>query len=443
MFFRTIVEQSMLKEKLVQSESYLRQREVEVVDCKDSMARLNDTIQNMLKEKEFVNKHISDLEQRLAQHQQSEFEALQKAKELMEMLDNVKYDRDSIRTSEENKKKEITSLEDKIKQLKSENLEKIKKLGKELDEQYGLKIKAAEEEYKQYQLDHAHLKSQLDKAVREKKAAENETLRIMRAAESDQSAPSIMVAELNKKLTYISTEKFDLEKQCENMKSAMKRSQIQFDQERETLNEQLSETNKKVVRLEKEIAEVRASKERVHQEFDILNKKCFDLHVLKEEQEKQLKDYVALIEEFDEQKRFYLQQIDVANKRADDKADYIKLLLAKEADLLKDKKELHISMDRMNIEMDRVKRELEGQKRFSSSGIFQSVDPRKVLTSDQPYFDILLSNSTRTRKKVFNEPYGFSSPTADEDDLAEKELSASRRRRKREKKKHIQSDPTV
>lgn len=98
---------------------------------------------------------------------------------------------------------------------------------------------------------------------------------------------------------------------------------------------------------------------------------------------------------------------------------------------MRERKDLLLQRDRAALELERHKREVQTAKRDSK---FQSVDPQKVLSMDNAYFDILLSSSQRSRSKPTIDDamyYNSTLPTNDEEDADSASLHKTRRKKKK------------
>lgn len=120
-------------------------------------------------EKNKILHEISQMEQRIVAYQQSEFEALQKVKETMELLETTKLERDTARTAIKNKEQEIERLEEKNKKLSNDYSERFKKLSSHFQEKHKESLQALEDQLKILQIENGHLKSDVDRLKREKK----------------------------------------------------------------------------------------------------------------------------------------------------------------------------------------------------------------------------------------------------------------------------------
>lgn len=303
------------------------------IECKEKANIISDHFETVLQEKEAMLKQMADMEQRIVNHQQAEFEALQKAKEFMEQIDQVKFERDSIKSTEEARRKEVEQMESKVKKIKIEYSDKLKSLRAQLNNQYEQSALLLREECRKVETENVQLKNQLDRAVREKKTAEAEAAKVIKSAESEMSTPSV-VSSLSKKMTLLSEERDEMERMYDQLRGSAKRQQIQWEQERENMNNQVTEAQKKAKKLEREIDTLRESKDRHIAEYDKVNKLFHDMQMEKEDLDRKLREKSVDYEKLQRQVAETRNEAERLQKRNEEIAIKITLLVKEKSEHL-------------------------------------------------------------------------------------------------------------
>lgn len=430
------------RDRYLQQEKTYKRMEFDVQEYRERIKSLDSDVIRLQGEREKLLRDISDQEQRLINHQTSEFEALQKVEQSAEMIENLRVEKEGTRKQNENYRQEIDRLEKKIKKMTEEHADKCRQLVIETHEKDQYTISSLREEIRQLQMESAHTKSQIERAEREKKNAEEEVNKIIKAAESDHVANPHMIAELNRKIQFANTERDEAERMYENLRSAQKRATLQWEQEREQLHVQISEHSKRVIKMERELHDERENNKRLARELDTVQKAIQNLQFEKQDQERSLKekitelvethkfqlhdltrrmheseskifqaekDYQMMIlkneeletkyrtaseklgqlakertelarysEEMEKECMRTRHQLEMTKSRAEQNANTVRSLLDKEADLLRERKELHLQVDRKNMELERSFRDRETLARRMN-------DLNKSGTSAYPY----------------------------------------------------------
>jgi chromosome segregation ATPase len=122
--------------------------------------------------------------------------------------------------------------------------------------------------------------------------AEQDVLKIIKAAETDHITSPTMIAELNRKISSANQERDEAERMFESQRSTMKRLTLQWEQEREQLNTQITETMKRLYKAEKDLQEERDSNKRIAKELDIVQKKLQNCEFEKQDQDRSYRDRI-------------------------------------------------------------------------------------------------------------------------------------------------------
>ena len=359
-------------------------------------------------EKNKILHEIGQMEQRIVAYQQSEFEALQKVKDTIELLETTKLERDSARTAAKNKEQEIERLEEKNKKLTSDYNERYKRLSTHFQDKHREAVSSLEDQVKLLQMENGHLRSDMDRLQREKKTSENELVKVIKAAETEQLNSPFVVNELNQQITNLTNERDESERMYERLRNSQKRTQQQWEQEREQLHAKYTEAQKRMLSLEGDVEEQRQYNLRLTEQITRVEQQCQNLKFEKEDVERSLresiknqqetssnevrdlkrklahtleeynkaesrihqlsirqqkdqivwKEEVSKLKEKKDKEVFDLTSIvEQLTRRNQEMEGKIKLLLKKEEELLNHKKDLHIRTDKLTIYLERMKRE--------------------------------------------------------------------------------------
>lgn len=231
----------------------------------------------LLQEREALVRQASEMEQRVLEHQQSEFEALQKAKSVMEDLENIRLELESVRINDEDHRKEIQRLEVKLKETRTNLFEREQLLLKSSEVQNVMLYRSLEDELKTVQEEVVVLKANLDKTKREKDAAVRELDKIVKSIEAEHSSSTSLVEELTGKMAAITRERDAVLIQCERLKSSSKTMRMEMEQEIERLTIQLSDIVKLNQSLETNMVKANEERKSALKQYDVMHKQYQEL----------------------------------------------------------------------------------------------------------------------------------------------------------------------
>src|SRR5690606_38010710 len=135
--------------------------------------------------------------------------------------------RDRLLTADQNNKKEIERLEQKIKQMNIEFRNKSNLLEKQFQDTHKAKVDALEKELKFVSSECALLKNEVERAKRDKRNAELEVERIIKAASQDHVAPSHVITDLSNKVKIANAERDEADRMVRELTNNQKRLHLQ------------------------------------------------------------------------------------------------------------------------------------------------------------------------------------------------------------------------
>jgi len=265
----------------------VRKKELEISQLEDQLQVCRNELDALTREKQVLLRQNGEAEERVARHQQHEFVALQRVKDLTDQLDATTLDLNTLKQSEANKRQEIQNLEQKIQQLQRENTEKERQVKEELQTQFSAERTRLQDDVSRLQVTRIQLEEQIKRAEREKIHAEQEVQRIIRAAESEHITPPKLVSDLTRKLAIASNERDEAERMYEQLRNSTKRQHTQWEQDREHLTAQAQQYQKRMQHAERQLAQTTDELEQSKRDLANVERQLQDVQYERDEMERQ------------------------------------------------------------------------------------------------------------------------------------------------------------
>lgn len=268
-------------------EGLIRKKELEVSVLEDQLQMCRNEIDILTREKQVLLRQNGEAEERVARHQQHEFVALQRVKELTDQLESATLELSTLRSSESSKRNEIQNLEQKIQQLQRENTDKERIVKEELQSLFNAERIRLNDDINKARVSLLQLEEKLSRTEREKQHAEQEVQRIIRAAESEHITPPKLISDLTRKLAIACNERDEAERMYEQLRNSSKQHHTQWEQEKDHLFSQSQQYQKRMQFAERELERITDELEQVKRDLAVSQRHVQELTYEKEENERQ------------------------------------------------------------------------------------------------------------------------------------------------------------
>jgi chromosome segregation ATPase len=181
---------------------------------------------------------------------QKEIENVQKVQELTEQTQEALYERDTVAQQQKNLLVQVDQLQKEKDELVYQWRETVRLQVESVQSKAMLEKRSLCESLQQLETKYAEAMVQLDRAVREKRAAESELDKLIQHLPQETSRWEQTVEELYSKLRVVEREKHEATHQCERMHLKLQKGQAEWEQERRSLLERCEEQYRRVRGLE-------------------------------------------------------------------------------------------------------------------------------------------------------------------------------------------------
>jgi chromosome segregation ATPase len=221
-------------------------------------------------ESETVKAVNKNLERKVELFEKKELEWLEKEQLQTHELEEARYERDVALKREQTLLKEIDQLTKKCLEQPKMYQEKNEVIIQTLKSQFNVERRRFCEETGKLEELCASLQSQIDRAMREKRAAESELEKLLIHIPAETNRFEVVLEELNSKFRASERDKYDAMQKLETLQLRLNQNQNQFDTERNQANEKLEDTYRRLRRLESEIGDCKKSEIQLQEKITIL-----------------------------------------------------------------------------------------------------------------------------------------------------------------------------
>jgi chromosome segregation ATPase len=263
---RALTDLSERYKEILRESSYAAQREKQLLR---EIEEKHDLIEEM-KEKQEEKKHsyeiihdeseklksiIKGLERKVQLFERKEIEFLSKSQQQTHELEEALYERDVATKREQTLLKEIDTLAQKSLDQPRLYQEKHDLAIQSMKSQFTTERRTFCEEVAKLEMLVASLQTQVDRAMREKRAAESELDKITAHLPAETNRLEVTIEELHSKFRASERDKHDAIQKLEHLYNKYQKEQHQYDTERRQSNERLEEAYRRIRSMEREVDE--------------------------------------------------------------------------------------------------------------------------------------------------------------------------------------------
>ncbi|KAI8803195.1 hypothetical protein BJ742DRAFT_909104 [Cladochytrium replicatum] len=197
------------------------------------------------------------MEKKITQLETKVVDTFQEAQKSIEKGEDAKLERDKALLREEQAQREIKRLSSKLQEISAKSREKYEQEIAALRAQFVGEKKRMAEDISKLELSHAQMQSQMDRAIREKRAVESELSKISKSFPLESERLHNLMEELNEKLRMCERERAEATQRYESLHQKYSREQNRYEKDREIISAKGEEFYRRVRRLEQELQEAK------------------------------------------------------------------------------------------------------------------------------------------------------------------------------------------
>ncbi|NWS73451.1 SCLT1 protein, partial [Crotophaga sulcirostris] len=215
--------------RLQQTQSSIKQLE----------ARLRVTVQEaeqLRTERTALEKQVGELQTKCTNLEREKFDAVAKVQDCIQLLEEANLQKSQALFGEKQKEEEIKKMKEEMSQLAEDTAARIRKAVSSAKKQYNVQISRLTEELSALQMEYGEKQGQLERAVREKRAVEEELGKIYREDRGRES-DNRKLEQLHQKYLLAETTKGDLQLSLQTTQNKLKQLEMNSEEEKSRCQE--------------------------------------------------------------------------------------------------------------------------------------------------------------------------------------------------------------
>ncbi|NXV43866.1 SCLT1 protein, partial [Uria aalge] len=350
-------------------------------------ARLSVTVQDaeqLRTERTALEKQIRELQTKYANLEREKYDAVAKVQDCIQLLEEANLQKSQALFGEKQKEAEIKQMKDEMSQLAEDTAARIRKAVDSAKKQYNVQISRLTEELSALQMECGEKQSQIERAIREKRAVEEELEKVYREDRGHES-DSRRLEQLHQKYLLAETTKGDLQLSLQTTQNKLKQLEMNSEEEKSRCQEAISKLQSILDSEREKSAFVSEQRLKLQQENEQLQKEMEGLRKLAIEAQQKAKIKISTMEhEHAVKEHGYearLKEMEDTSQKST--AELRRLLVAQQKATNRWKEETKNLTETTEARISKLKSELSQQKLRSQELISQLEMANEKVTEDE------------------------------------------------------------
>ncbi|XP_009702152.1 PREDICTED: sodium channel and clathrin linker 1 [Cariama cristata] len=349
--------------------------------------RLHVTVQDaeqLRTERTALEKQIGELQTKYANVEREKYDAVAKVQDCIQLLEEANLQKSQALFGEKQKEEEIRKMKDEISQLAEDTAARIRKAVDSAKKQYNVQISRLTEELSALQMECGEKQGQIERAIREKRAVEQELDKIYREDRGHESL-NRKLEQLHQKYLLAETVKADLQLSLQTTQNKLKQLEMNSEEEKSRCQEVTSKLQSILDSEREKSAFVSEQRLKLQQENEQLQKEMESLRKLAIEAQQKAKIKISTMEhEHAVKEHGYearLKEMEDTSQKST--AELRRLLVAQQKATNRWKEETKSLTETTEARISKLKSELSQQKLRSQELISQLETVNEKVTEDE------------------------------------------------------------
>ncbi|XP_009889726.1 PREDICTED: sodium channel and clathrin linker 1 [Charadrius vociferus] len=350
-------------------------------------ARLRVTVQDaeqLRTERTALEKQIRELQTKYANLEREKYNAVAKVQDCIQLLEEANLQKSQAVFGEKQKEEEINKMKDEMSQLAEDTAARIRKAVDSAKKQYNVQISRLTEELSALQMECGEKQGQIERAIREKRAVEEELEKIYREDRGHES-DNRKLEQLHQKYLLAETTKGDLQLSLQTTQNKLKQLEMNSEEEKSRCQEAISKLQSILDSEREKSAFVSEQRLKLQQENEQLQKEMEGLRKLATEAQQKAKIRISTMEhEHAVKEHGYearLKEMEDTSQKST--AELRRLLAAQQKATNRWKEETKNLTETTEARISKLKSELSQQKLRSQELVSQLELANEKLTEDE------------------------------------------------------------
>ncbi|XP_009564484.2 sodium channel and clathrin linker 1 isoform X2 [Cuculus canorus] len=387
--------------RLQQTQSSIKQLE----------ARLCVTVQDteqLRTERTALEKQIGELQTKYANLEREKCDAVAKVQDCVQLLEEANLQKSQALFGKKQKEEEIEKMKEEMSKLAEDTAARIRKAVDSAKKQYNIQISRLTEELSALQMECGEKQSQLERAIREKKAVEEELEKVYKE-ERGRESDNRKLEQLHQKYLLAESMKGDLQLSLQTTQNKLKQLEMNSEEEKSRCQELISKLQSVLDSEREKSAFVSEQRLKLQQEKEQLQKEMEGLRKLATEAQKKAKIKISTMEhEHAVKERGYearLKEMEDTSQKST--AELRRLLVAQQKATNQWKEETKSLTETTEARISKLKSELNQQKLRSQELISQlemanekAVEDEKLMMDYREYISSLQRRLSQAEQRA-------------------------------------------
>nr|XP_009918053.1 PREDICTED: sodium channel and clathrin linker 1 isoform X2 [Haliaeetus albicilla] len=277
------------------SDKRLQQMQSSIKQLETRLRVTVEDAEQLRTERTALEKQIGELQTKYANLEREKHEAVAKLQDCIQLLEEANLQKSQALFGEKQKEEEIKTMKDEMSQLAEDTAARIRKALDSAKKQYNVQISRLTEEISALQMECGEKQGQIERAIREKRAVEEElekTYREDRGHESD----SRKLEQLHQKYLLAETTKGDLQLSLQTTQNKLKQLEMNSEEEKSRCQEVICKLQSILDSEREKSAFVSEQRLKLQQENEQLQKEMEGLRKLAIEAQQKAKIKISTME---------------------------------------------------------------------------------------------------------------------------------------------------
>ncbi|XP_010305913.2 sodium channel and clathrin linker 1 isoform X1 [Balearica regulorum gibbericeps] len=349
--------------------------------------RLRVTVQDaeqLRTERTALEQQIRELQTKYANVEREKYDAVAKVQDCIQLLEEANLQKSQALFGEKQKEEEIKKMKDEMSQLAEDTAARIRKAVDSAKKQYNVQISRLTEELSALQMECGEKQGQIERAIREKRAVEEELEKIYREDRGHES-DNRKLEQLHQKYLLAETAKGDLQLSLQTTQNKLKQLEMTSEEEKSRCQEIICKLQSILDSEREKSAFVSEQRLKLQQENEQLQKEMEGLRKLAVEAQQKAKIKISTMEhEHAVKEHGYearLKEMEDTSQKST--AELRRLLVAQQKATNRWKEETKNLTETTEARISKLKSELSQQKLRSQELISQLEMANEKVTEDE------------------------------------------------------------
>ncbi|XP_069782090.1 sodium channel and clathrin linker 1 [Narcine bancroftii] len=354
------------------SDKQLQQLQTAITQCEARLQAATQVAEKLQKEKYSFELQIGKLQEKYAQAEDEKYEAVAKVRDSMQLLEEANLQKDQVLLRERQKEEEVVKMKEAINHLIQEATAQTKKEVENVRKQSNVQIFRLTEELTAVQMKCEDKQGQIERALREKRAVEEELEKIYRNGSGNEE-DCRKIDELHQRCLNAERSKDDLQITLQAAQNKIRKLEMNQEEELSRCKEMIQKQQTSLENIREDCDTVSEERLRLQKEKEQLRKEMEELKKVSLDVQRKARQQVATLEHECSLKEhgFEIQLRELEDTKRNSNTELKRLLAAQQKAASRWRDEVRKLTEAFETKQNNLKSELSRHKQHSQELVSQ------------------------------------------------------------------------